>query len=265
MKKSSKFLKYFIIFFLISGMLVLGSFFGVLDPVVGIAGRTFSPVMSFFDSLSQKFRGDNSGLSLEELERINQDLNKEMKELTLEVSVLKELKIENESLRAQLNFIESISQKTLAATVIARDPSNFSKIITIDRGSSHGVEKGMAIVSDGFFAGKIYETTSYTSTVLLLTDSNFEISGFVQESRALGLVKGQIGSGLVMEMIPQDEEVSINDTIITSNIQEKILEGLVIGKVTEVDKQSQGLFQKASVVPFINLDELKYLVIILES
>lgn len=263
MKKSSNFFKYFIILFVISGALVLGSFFGVLNPVIGPATRIVSPVVSFFDSLSQKIKGNDTDLNVEELKKNNDDLRRKINELTLEISALKELKVENESLRAQLKFSESIAQKTVAATVVSRDPSNFSKTIVIDRGSKNGIKKGMAVLSDGFFAGKIYDVTSYTATVLLLTDSNFEISGFVQESRALGLVKGQIGSGLVMEMIPQDEKVSINDTIVTSNIQSEIPEGLVVGKVTEVDKESQGLFQKASVVPFINLEQLKYVVIVL--
>lgn len=261
--KSFNFVKYFLILFSIAALFLLLSFFGLLAPVEGFLGRIISPVVSFFNNASIKIK--EVGKSVKELgnlQKENKDLLNKVKELTLEVNELKELKTENESLKKQLGFIESTNHKTLAAAVLAKDPSSFLKAIIINRGSKDGVKKNMAVVSDGFLVGRVQEVNTDNSKVILLTDSNFQVNGMIQESRALGIVKGQIGSGLAMETIPKDQDVKVNDTVITSNLEADIPEGLLIGKVIGVDTESGGLFQKASIVSFSNLDDIRNVVLI---
>ena len=263
MNKQSRFLKYFAVFFLIATIILIGSFFGFLKPITGFLTNSFSPVVSFFDKTFNNLNSTTRKSGQSDFIKENEELKNQIKKLTLENSILREVAIENQSLRKQLEFIENVPQKTLAAEVIVRNPSSFSKTIVINRGENHGIKKGMAVTSEGFFIGKVLETNPFNSVIILLTDSNFEISAFIQQSRALGVVKGQIGSGLAIEMIPQDKDVNINDTVITSYLQSEIPEGLIIGKVNEIDKEKQGLFQRASIVPFVNLDEIKQVVIVL--
>jgi rod shape-determining protein MreC len=103
---------------------------------------------------------------------------------------------------------------------------------------------------------------SDTAKVILLTDSNFEMSGIIQESRASGLIKGQIGSGLTMETISKDKEVKTGNMVVTSNLEPEIPEGLLIGRVTEIGTESGGLFQKASITPLANLDDIRNVVLV---
>jgi len=248
---------------LIATIIFIGSFFGFLKPITGFLTNSLSPVVSFLDKTFNNLNSAAKKSGQSDFIKENEELKNQIKKLTLENSSLREVSIENQALRKQLDFIENIPQRTLAAEVIVRNPSSFSKTIVINRGENHGIKKGMAVTSKGFFIGKVLETNPFNSVIILLTDSNFEVSAFVQQSRALGVIKGQIGSGLAMEMIPQDKEISINDTIITSYLQSEIPEGLVIGKVNEVEKDKQGLFQKASIVPFVNLEEVKQVVVIL--
>lgn len=263
-QKSLKFVKYAVIFFLITLVILLLSFVGFIKPVEGFFGKITSPVISIFSGMSSGLKDFGKSINdLGNLQKENKDLKSQVKELTLEVGNLKELKIENESLKKQLGFMESVPHKTLGASVLAKEPSNFLKIIIINRGEKDGVRKNMAVLSDGFLVGKVHEVTSNTAKVILLMDSNFQISGLTQENRTLGLIRGQVGSGLVMEEIPKDKIIKVGDTVISSNLETEIPEGLLIGKVTEVGQESGGLFQKASISSFSNLDEIRNVVLIL--
>ena len=263
-QKSLKFVKYFIVLFLITVLVLLLSVFGLLGPVEGFLGRITSPLISVFSGVSSKIKGVGSSIKdLGNLQKENKDLKNQVNELTFEISRLKELEAENESLKKQLDFVKASDFKTLTADVLTKEPSDFLKVIIINRGSGDGIKKNMAVVSDGFLVGRVQEVNTDNSKVVLLTDSNFQVGGMVQESRAIGLIRGQIGSGLVMETIPKDKDIKVDNIIITSNLETSIPEGLLIGKVTEISQESGCLFQKASILPFANLKEIKNVVIIL--
>lgn len=262
-KKSLKFVKQFVgIFFIIILILLLSSFGGVFS-AKGVLGKALSPFISFSEGVSLKIRGFSDSIKeLGDLQKENKELEDKVKELTQEISRLKEIQIENESLKKQLSFVNSVGYKTVAARVVVNNPSNFIKIMTINKGIKEGIKKDMAVTSDGFLIGRVYEVDNYMSKILLLTDSNFEVSGLIQKSRALGLVRGQIGSGLAMDTIPKDQEVSVDDTVITGNLENDIPEGLLIGKIVEIDIEVNGLFKKASIVPFVDLTKVKDVVVI---
>lgn len=263
-EKSLKFVKYFIALFFISVFLLIFSFFGFLSPAEGLFGGITSPVVSFFSGISNGFKDIGKSIGeLGGLQKENKDLKSEIKALNLEISNLKELRIENESLKKQLGFTEASNLDTVAGRIIAKEPSGFLRMVVINRGSKDGVKKDLAVIADGFLIGKVYEVNSKTSKVILLTDSNFQINAMVQESQALGLVKGQIGSGAVMENITKEKPVKIGDSVVTSNLENNIPEGLPIGKIQEVNAENDGLFFKASLNPFSNIDDARYVVVIL--
>ncbi len=261
--KSLKFIKYFIIFISIAVFILLFSFAGLLNPVEGVLNSIISPIVSFFNNISSKVSdiGKSAG-SVGDLEKENSNLKNKVDELTLEISQLKESKAENESLRKQLGFVGSIKYKTIIASVLTKDPSSFLKVLIIDKGSKDGIKKDMAVVSEGFLLGRVLEVNTSMAKVLLITDSNFQISGITQDSRALGIVKGQIGSGIAMETIPKDKNVKTGDMVITANLETGVPAGLLIGKITDIYTENNGLFQKASISPFASLDDVKNVILV---
>ncbi|NTU69590.1 rod shape-determining protein MreC [bacterium] len=258
MQTGDKFTKYIAAFILTVVIIVGLSFFNFLSPVKDFFGKTFSPMFSYFDNVAFGLSGKSKPVC-----NTDQELETKLKELTIEIAGLRELKKENETLRNELGFIEKSNLKIVSSEVIVKDPSNFSQTFTVNKGSNSGVRKNMAVTSGGFLIGKIIEVNSSSSVARILTDSNFEVSAIVQESNALGLIKGQIGSGIVMDTIPQDKEVKKNDIVVTSTLDTVIPSGIIIGRVSDIDKTSQGLFQKASIVPLANLENIKYVTIIL--
>ncbi len=239
---------------------------GWLKSAEGIALRGLSPIGGFFYKVGKR-TADFFGLigSIRDLERQNLELQEKVNQLIVENAKLKEVERENELLRKQLDFVKSSEHKLLSAFIVAFDPSGLFQLITINRGEKDGVRQGMpVVVSGGILVGKVKETTSTTSQVLLITDSSSSISGLIQESQATGVVKGEMKLGLVMDMIPQDAEVKNGDRVLTSSLGGEFPEGLVIGQVEEVQRREGELFQKARIKPACDFRELEIVSVILK-
>jgi len=77
-----------------------------------------------------------------------------------------DLKSENNKLRELLDKTESLKAfNPIQATVIARNPDQWEEKIILDKGSSHGVKKNMAVMTAKGLVGKITLVTPFTSEV----------------------------------------------------------------------------------------------------
>ena len=256
----------FIISIIIIIALIIFHQLGWLKSAEGIALRGLSPIGGFFYNIGKKTQGFFSFLgSIKDLGRQNKELQEKVNQLTVENVKLKEAERENELLREQLDFVKASEYKLLSAFVVAFDPSGLFQFITINRGEKDGVRQGMpVVVSRGILVGKVQETTKTTSKVLLITDSSSSIPGLIQESRATGVIKGEMKLGLMMEMIPQDIEVKNGDRVLTSSLGGEFPESLVIGQVEEVQRREGELFQKARIKPACDFRKLEMVSVVLE-
>src|SRR5699024_7772843 len=81
-----------------------------------------------------------------------------------------ELAKENEELRNMLDLLNGPRDfEPIIANVVSRSPERWLDQVTINRGSQHGVEKNMAVITADGMVGKIQTVASTTATVQLLT------------------------------------------------------------------------------------------------
>jgi rod shape-determining protein MreC len=94
------------------------------------------------------------------------------------------------------------------------------------------------------------------------------VSALVQGSRAAGIVRGQYGDTLVMDWILQTEDVKVGDVVITAglaignDLKSLYPKGLILGKVVEVTKGENGTFQRAILVPAVDLRHLETVLVV---
>lgn len=151
----------------------------------------------------------------------------------------------------------------LAASVVARDASNTRRIVAINRGSSDGVKDGMVVVTEGrSLVGTVSKTIDGYAWVTLITDPKSAVSAMVQESRAEGVVAGNYGGSLNMEFVGHGSVVNNGDFVITSGIGGGYPPGIVIGRVSDVVKASQDLFQRVSVDHLASLEKLDQVMVL---
>ena len=158
--------------------------------------------------------------------------------------------------------------KTVQAPVVAADPSGVVHSIVLGVGTGDGVRLDDIVVSETGVVGRVSEVGANYSKVVLVTDSASTVSALVQGSRAAGIVRGQFGDTLVMDWILQTEDVKIGDIVITAglaiggDVRSLYPKGLVLGKVVEVTKGDTGTFQRAILVPAVDLRHLENVLVV---
>ncbi len=229
---------------------------------------------AFQNSLGGVSHGVSSGLgktkdffavlaTISRLAKDNAVLSQQVDELSFENARLQSAKNENLTLRRALNFVEGQEFGTIPAEVKSQDPTGFSQTVLIDKGESDGVVLGQAaIVAPGLLVGRVTKTFRSSSEITLLTDPTMAINGEISDSGARGLVRGEHGLSLVLDLVTQNEVIKAGDKIITSGLSGDFPRGLLIGQIDAIKSSSSELFQQAFVTPVADLKNLRLLFLV---
>ncbi|MDP3899479.1 MAG: rod shape-determining protein MreC [bacterium] len=228
----------------------------VVRPVERVAQQAGSQLSLIYDQTTDR----------RDLYNINKALEQYNQDLLVENVSLKALAEENNSLRQQLNFYSRNNLKKALGYIINRgEEFETERIITIDKGASDGIKAGQAVlVSDGIMIGKIFAVNDKVSFARLITDKQSQIAVTISGKDDIkGLLQGELGLTAKMDLILQQADIAENDLIITSGLEEAIPKGLLIGKVQELKRDANDLFQTAIVEPAINLNNISIVSVIL--
>lgn len=222
-----------------------------IKDVVGFGQSIFSKPTQYItgifenvDSLLNTY-DENKRLKsrLEEFAKLQADVNV----LTLENSTLREIVDKEENLR---------KYEPVQATVIARNPDQWEEKVVLDKGTIHGVEVNMAVITSQGLIGKVFLTTSFTSTVELLStqNPNYRVSAMVTvdgEKKVFGLIEGYDDerNELILKRIDSDIEIKKGQKVMSSGLGGIFPEGLYIGEITEVTTDDFGLTKMAYIKP----------------
>lgn len=193
----------------------------------------------------------------------NDRLRKQDAADAVEIARLTSVQHENDELRALLHFTQKDKVAPVIARVTARTPEAGTHAILLDRGADDGVAIDMPVVAaDGVLVGKVFKVDRASSVALLLTDTRSRVGAEVQNAaQTQGLVQGERGLSLQMQLIPQNEEVKTDDLIVTSGIEPLMPKGLVIGRVSEIQTQEKNPFKTAVVTSPVAYDRISIVAI----
>ncbi len=250
-------------------LLALGSTPPMRDLQVAV-GNLLTPIES---ALAGATRAGGAVVgALGEIDRLqgdNRALQQENERLRIENQQLQEVRSENDQLSALLGVQRSLGHQTVAATVVSRESSEVTRMITIDAGTDRGIQLNDVVVADGgALVGSVVTVGSDFSRVLLITDTRSTVIGLIQSSRATGNVAGQLGGTLVMQDIPSTEKVADGDMVVTAGIdlgngiRSPFPKGLLIGTVVDVQRDPNAVVQTAFISPASNLGGLEYVLVI---
>lgn len=231
--------------------------------------KIFNPVSSVFYSWGngirevymEKIGGDKT---LEELKKENENLRLEKQKLLKENAELKILVKENESLKKELGFKKERGYNTVSARVVSRDLL-LPDTLVIDKGTADGLRDGLPVVADeGVIVGKIIKAGEESSTALLLTNTQSKLAVMSLDNQEInGILRGEHGLSLRMDMIPKNKAINRGEIIVTSGIESNVPPGLLVGVIEQVTNLSGELFQSASLSPLVNYHNIKFVLVIL--
>ena len=204
------------------------------------------------------------------LEEENESLREALREYEEILHENEALRSENHWLRGYLSLKnEHIDYKFLDASVVGREAGSYATVITLDRGTAHGVEVGMPVITENGVFGYVTETSYMSSKVLSIVETAVSVGAFIERSGVTGLVEGDYTlreDGLVvMRGIPQDADITVGDLVHTSGTGSVYPRGLLIGCVESVSPDPYSRTVNAVIRPnedFLAVDRLSHLMIV---
>ena len=208
----------------------------VVDAPFSFIGNIFSSITGSFSALEE-----------------NKALKEQLDMLPQLQADNERLAAENEELRESLEVSSSIAYETVNARVISRAPDQWLESFTIDKGEKDGVEEGMAVSTSEGLIGIVTRVNGKSSFIEMISTNASQNNMSVEVRHNDEAVYGNIRNFdtekdvLVVENIKSQVKLEEGDEVYTSGLTGAFPEGIVIGKVVEVENDEYGLSQNAFV------------------
>jgi rod shape-determining protein MreC len=123
--------------------------------------------------------------------------------------------------------------------VIGNSTVATAKAVFIDRGSTSGIEKGMAVVTPEGIIGKVVTVYPLVAQVLLVTDPTFKVGVESQKGHVHGVL--DCGAGpCKIEQIQNEDKVGVGEWFFTSGEDRIFPRGFPVGTVVS-SQPGQGM------------------------
>jgi rod shape-determining protein MreC len=164
--------------------------------------------------------------------------------------------------------LKDVNPKLLSADVLLpTDGSPWRKSLTLALGSQGGARKGMLVLYNSQFVGRILDVGPWTSRVQLCVDPGFRVGavavprqysqGISFEKRHVGVFEGTSGERGHLKWLSGDTPVEADALVLsTEDPLNGIPRGLILGRVSKVSA-GRGAFPRVEVEPLLNFRSLE--------
>ena len=197
-----------------------------------------------------------------ELKRENEILRQLDVNLSNEVSLLREARLENAKLRGMLGMKEKKTYTLVAGDVVGKSLLLLRNTITLNVGERDSVKPDMPIVSEAGLVGKIIATSTHYSVGQLLLNKDFRASAKIQRSRVDGIISWEGADALRMKNVSRTQDVKEGDVVTTSEYSDVFPRDIKIGIVTRVSQKPGNLFKEVDVAPSVDFATLEQVFIV---
>ena len=252
------------------GMILTTYYTDVLNgPLSGFANYIVIP---FQDGVSKAgewlIKREQLVSDIKELQKENESLRQKNEELSVTNNALLQEKHELTELRNlyQLDQTYADFPKT-GCRIIAKENGSWYHSFVIDKGSEDGLSVDMNVMADGGLVGRITYIGRHWSRVQAVIDDNSNVSATVLSSQKNLIVSGNLtlyeeGTISFSELADPDDLVKVGDSVVTSNISDKYLPGILIGYISEIQTDSNNLTKSGRITPAVDFSRLDTVLVI---
>lgn len=251
----------------LTGVLILAGALRWLGPVETGFRAVLHPLVGTLGALGLRWQGDGDTAS--STDPAGERFREEIAALQAEIAALQAVAEENRLLREELGFVKSRDWQYRLANVLARnDPMDVSpgrEVLIIDQGEADGVRPGLAVVNgQGLIVGKVLESKSNLSKVVLAPDRRCRLAAAIGDGQeTAGIVEGDLGIVMKMRFIPQTAKIETGQEVVTSGLEDGVPPGLIIGRISRIDRDPSDVWQEATIEPALDYSRLKIVTVIL--
>ena len=154
----------------------------------------------------------------------------------------------------------------VVATVIGRDGNNWFNLFTIDKGRDDGVDVDMNVIAGNGLVGIVSEAGRHYAKVRSIIDDKSNVSAMFEKTGETCNVKGNMKSiykGFIdITMISNNAEAKDGDSVVTSRISDKFLPGLLVGYISGIKEEIDGLSKSAQLTQAVSFDNMESVLVI---
>ena len=208
-----------------------------VTPVASAIENTRNVTTGFFGSYFE----------LRDTRQQSRKLRSQADRLVLENQLLKNELAASQRVATLAGFQAHTPSRMIGARVIGTTTGTGTKSLLLDRGTSSGIQKGMAVVTSSGIVGKILAVYPFASQVLSVNDAGFAAGVESQKNHVHGVLKG-VGAGAAkVDYVPAGQKIEVGELLFTSGEDRVFPKGLLVGKVTGVGEGTS--YQVISVQP----------------
>ena len=227
--------------------------------VVARAGYAAEGFVAYFEDV-RDLQAENQALREE---------NRALREQLLDAEIMAD---ENAWLYRYLSMKEEHEDYSLcAASVISSSSSsgeggNYALSLTLNRGTSSGVQTGMPVVTSSGLVGVVVETGLNHCRVMTLMDTSVSVGAVTTRSTQNGLCEGDYArlhdGPATLKGLPEESDVEVGDIVVTSGRGSVYPYGIPIGRVVDIQSNAYSRTTEAAVEPFTDFTDLTQVVIL---
>lgn len=207
-------------------------------------------------------------VNIRDLMAENTELKAKINELEEENTRLMQDKYELSNLRKlyEIDEVYENYEKT-GARIIYKDSGNWFSTFIINKGSDQGIEKDMNVIAGTGLVGKVSMVGKNWSRVTSIIADTAHVSGKILSTSDNLIVSGSmelIDKGVISfsQLIDETGKAKEGDKVVTSDISDKYLPGILIGYLSEVNNDTNNLTKSGYIIPAVDFKHLEQVLII---
>lgn len=241
-------------------------------PVGVISNYLFIPMQKGIDFIGNSIAISSADTKTkEQLVAENEELTKQIEELNAQMDKMQYQMDELVTLQKLYKLDSNYTDyETVGARIIASGTSNWFNSFTINKGSKDGIKVNMNVIADEGLVGIVTDVGENYANVRCIIDDTANTSGMIISTNDNCIISGSLESMISDKTISfsnlndENDKVAIGDMVVTSNISDKYLPGLLIGYVASVLPDDNELTKSGTVTPVVDFKHLSDVLVIMQ-
>ena len=172
--------------------------------------------------------------------------------------------LENEVTR--LRAIKAAATKKIKnikiAKVIQRDVIPNKKSLKMNIGLKDNIKMGQTVMGVNGLIGQVVEINSFTSKVLLITDSSSNVPAIIARTGQQVIVKGGSQTDMMeISFLKNEANIQKGDLIVTSGQAKRFIASIKVGRVTDVVNNEGERFSTVTLMPLENINDINEVIV----
>lgn len=159
---------------------------------------------------------------------------------------VEQLALENKQLRELLNLSKRLETKGQAAEVLYDAADPYTRKLIIDKGMLSGIKASSPVMDEHGILGQVTHVLPLVSEVTLVTDREHSIPVLNTRTGARGVAYGESGGAPLLELrfMATNADIEVGDMLSTSGVDGIYPAGVLVGKVTKVERRAETAFAR---------------------